>query len=263
MARIFGIIGSGKMVIECINHILSFEGTTIPFVIYDPDMDVNENLIEYCREKNVDYYGFRKINSSESLQIIRAANRDIIFSMSNFRIIKKEMIGIPRVGIINFHNGPVPLYRGLNVVSWAIFNGEKSHGVSWHFIDEEIDTGAVIGKVMFNIDETDTAGRLLVKCVIGGLQLFREFFSRLYNETIEKYPQHGPATYYSSKNKPENNGVLDFNWPFQKIDRIVRGLNYIPFINNYAYARLYSETTPIIVNEISQIDSIKFETFCR
>ena len=256
MARIFGIIGGGKMVIECINHILSFEGTAIPFVIYDPDMDVNENLIEYCYEKKIHSFGFRKINSPECIDIIRSAAPDIIFSMSNFKIIKKEMIEIPKFGIINFHNGPVPLYRGLNVVSWAIFNGESSYGVSWHYVDEGIDTGAVIAQTMFDVDANETAGRLLVKCVIGGLKLFREIFIYLYNGNIDKLNQNGPQTYYSSKDKPENNGVLNFNWPFQKIDRMVRGLNYIPFKNNYMYARLLSDSTKIIVNEVSKVDSV-------
>ena len=254
MARIFGVIGTGKTALESIRYMLTFENLKIPFVIYDPDSELKKPLEQFCIEKNIKAYGIKKINSPESLQIIRQSKPDVIFSINNFRIIKKDMLSIPRIGIINYHNGPVPLYRGVNAASWAIINNERTHGVSWHFVDEEIDTGDIVGKKIFYVANNSTTGRLLFKCVAEGINLFKDFFLDLYNETLKRIPQQGESSYYSLKDLPENNGVIDFNWQAQKISRIVRALNYLPFKNNFVYARLKSESTPIIVNEISIIN---------
>ena len=50
----------------------------------------------------------------------------------------------PTIGSFNLHPGPLPEYAGLNVPSWAIYEGEKrSHGVTVHWMDEGVDTGPI------------------------------------------------------------------------------------------------------------------------
>ncbi len=253
MAKIFGIIGTGRIVIECIRYMLSFKDVEIPFVFYDPDSVLKNQLIEFCAGKDIETYGVEKINSLESLRIIKHAQPDIILSINNFKIIKPEMIKIPRNGIINFHNGPLPKYRGVNAVSWAILNGEKTHGVTFHFIDESIDTGNIVGKKIFGLDDNTTAGRLFAQCVSEGIQLFKDIFPDIYRDSVTGLPQQGESSYYSLKDFPDNNGIIDFNWTYEKINRVVKGLNYIPFQNEFVYARLNSTGTPIIINEVSLI----------
>ena len=69
---------------------------------------------------------------------------DLGISVSYDQILRPELIGLPRLGFINFHAGMLPRYRGRNVINWAIINNEKEIGVTAHFIDAGIDTGDII-----------------------------------------------------------------------------------------------------------------------
>lgn len=53
--------------------------------------------------------------------------------------------------IVNLHNGPLPRYRGVAPINWALKNGEHHHGVTLHEITPGIDAGPVIGQVIFSI----------------------------------------------------------------------------------------------------------------
>ena len=51
---------------------------------------------------------------------------------------------MPKYGTFNLHASLLPNYRGAAPIHWAIINGETKTGVTTFFIDEKIDTGAMI-----------------------------------------------------------------------------------------------------------------------
>src|SRR5690606_6410745 len=80
---------------------------------------------------------------------------DYLFSIANLKIITEEILTLPKKGAINFHDGLLPGYSGLNVPSWAIINDEKIHGITWHFMTRKIDAGDIISQVEFSIDDNE------------------------------------------------------------------------------------------------------------
>ena len=62
------------------------------------------------------------------------AQADWLLSIANLRMIPDDVLALPTKGAINFHDGPLPRYAGLNTPAGAIINGEATHGVSWHVI---------------------------------------------------------------------------------------------------------------------------------
>ncbi len=77
-----------------------------------------------------------------------------------FRMLPKVVWDMPPKGTFNLHASLLPQYRGAAPINWAIINGEKKSGVTTFFIDEKIDTGAIIASREVNISEEDTAGTL-------------------------------------------------------------------------------------------------------
>jgi methionyl-tRNA formyltransferase len=247
-----GVIGNGKMAVECMKEMLSHENVKIVFGICQPEKDPQDAVNYFCREKNIDVQTFRRINSPEALEFIKSKEPDYIFSINNFRLLSENLIKIPAKGIINFHNGPLPRYGGVNIPSWVIINGEKEHGVTWHFVDSGIDTGDIIAQEMFPLDDDITASRLMTMSIIAGLKLFKVFFPQLLKEQINRIPQTGESLYYSLKDLPENNGIIDFSWTYDKISRLVRGLNFFPFNNDFVSAKIFYSGKTLIVNDVSK-----------
>ena len=75
-------------------------------------------------------------------------------------------VAAPTIGSFNLHPGPLPEYAGLNVPSWAIYEGERSHGVTLHWMDEGIDTGPIVWQERFD-DRLDDTGLALSGNVSG------------------------------------------------------------------------------------------------
>ncbi len=96
---------------------------------------------------------------------------DVLFSVAYLHIVPDAVIDRANVAI-NFHDGPLPDYAGLNVTSWAIANGESSHGVTWHLMTSDVDRGDVVNEVTFPIEPGDSALSLNARCFEAGAQSF-------------------------------------------------------------------------------------------
>ena len=72
--------------------------------------------------------GLPVLRAPESLHGLAGEERfDWILSIANLRILKPDVLRLASRGAVNFHDGPLPGYAGLNTPVWAILNGETSH----------------------------------------------------------------------------------------------------------------------------------------
>jgi methionyl-tRNA formyltransferase len=60
--------------------------------------------------------------------------------------IPADALAVPRLGSMNGHPSPLPDYRGPSPVAWAIRNGETEVGFTFHRMDAELDTGAILAQ---------------------------------------------------------------------------------------------------------------------
>ena len=65
--------------------------------------------------------------------------------------------------MLNIHPSLLPKYQGLNTHQRALDANDKEHGVSVHFVTEELDGGPVILQAKVKIDDEDTAQTLAQK----------------------------------------------------------------------------------------------------
>jgi methionyl-tRNA formyltransferase len=83
-----------------------------------------------------------------------------LFVVVAFRMLPDVVWKMPTYGTINLHASLLPKYRGAAPINWAIMNGEKETGVSTFFINENIDTGAIIAQKSTPLTHSLTAGEL-------------------------------------------------------------------------------------------------------
>lgn len=231
------VIGNDPLAVDCLDVLRRSSESDIRLVVSDPQLRISDNLTRYCREHSLPHRLTRKMDS-DTTAAIDAARPDLLISAYNMTILDRRLLSIPKLGAVNYHNGPLPKYRGVNALSWAIINGEKRHGVTWHWMDPGIDTGDIIGQKFFPIAESETAFSLAQKCFAAGAQLFGEVLPSLLRGDVISIPQnHSQATYYSLKQFP-NGGRIDFNWSFNQLERFLRGLDYRPADNPFIQASL-------------------------
>ncbi|MFT5244776.1 MAG: methionyl-tRNA formyltransferase, partial [Psychroserpens sp.] len=91
-----------------------------------------------------------------------------------FRMLPEVVWNMPKYGTFNLHASLLPNYRGAAPIHWAIVNGENVSGVTTFFIDEKIDTGAIILQEAIAISPTETVGTLHDKLMhLGGALVMR------------------------------------------------------------------------------------------
>jgi len=105
--------------------------------------------------------------------------------------------------IINLHNGPLPRYRGVSPINWALKNGESMHGVTIHEIAPGIDDGPIVAQAWYSIyPEIDEVRDVYGRSLAFGWALFEQTIPML--DRIEPRAQdETAATYYSTGRNAE------------------------------------------------------------
>jgi len=123
---------------------------------------------------------------------------DLAFSVFYDKIIKPWFIA-KCTRILNLHNAPLPRYRGVSPINWALKNNESKHGVTIHEITSGIDDGAIVANLEYSIyPEFDEVIDVYRRALQYGWVLFEQTMPIL--DKIQPQPQdESLATYYSMK----------------------------------------------------------------
>ena len=105
---------------------------------------VRKSAVKECAEKH-DLTILQPTNlKSEAFQTTLETLEPNLHIVVAFRMLPKSVWALPAYGTFNLHASLLPQYRGAAPINWAIINGETETGVTTFFIDDKIDTGAVI-----------------------------------------------------------------------------------------------------------------------
>jgi methionyl-tRNA formyltransferase len=145
-----------------------------------------------------------------------------------FRMLPKVVWQIPPLGTFNLHASLLPHYRGAAPINWAIINKEEKTGVTTFFIDEKIDTGAIIASEEVSIETDETAATLHDKLMIKGADLVLETLRQIEKGTVATKPQPTNPSLKEAPKLTSENTRIDWNWAGEKIDAFIRGLSPYP-----------------------------------
>lgn len=154
------------------------------------------------------------------------AEKTLVVSALNTYLFPKRIIEKNNMTIMNFHPALLPKYPGRNSEAWVIFDGEIETGITWHFIDENVDNGFAVIQKNVTVEQNDTAASLFAKLLKKGEECFGEILTRVLDDTVVKTPLNtNPADIKLSKDIP-NNGYFDLNWDFEKAGRFLRCMDF-------------------------------------
>lgn len=101
---------------------------------------------------------------SKLAPVLRAWNSDLIIVGGFPWKLPREVLEVPRLGVINLHPSLLPRLRGRLSFEWGFRNDESEMGFTVHRMAPEFDTGAILSQVAVPIDDDDDVGALLGKC---------------------------------------------------------------------------------------------------
>jgi methionyl-tRNA formyltransferase len=189
------------------------------------------SLVKRARAAGVPIIQPEKSNTPEVLGFIRESGADFLLSAMYNLIFKTDIIGYfePRLGIVNIHYAPLPRYCGYWPEMWAIWNEEKDFAISFHYINDGIDTGGILYQPKVEIADTDTRQSLYEKCDAIAFETFKAHYDEFLTARQATKSQNATEKTYYKRGLPHN-GIIDPNWDYATITRFIRATSFYPFI---------------------------------
>jgi methionyl-tRNA formyltransferase len=153
------------------------------------------------------------------------ANLQIVVA---FRMLPKVVWDMPSLGTFNLHASLLPNYRGAAPINWAIINGETKTGVTTFFIDDKIDTGAMILNAETAIGNNESAGELHDRLMQLGSETVTQTLALLESGKVMTTIQEDNAEIKTAYKLNKENCKIDWNQPASTIHNLIRGLSPYP-----------------------------------
>ena len=182
-------------------------------------------LMDLGKQYGIDVIYSPNINSEEFIKQISIYQVDLFVSMSFNQIFRKHFYEIPPLKTINCHAGKLPLYRGRNILNWALINDEKEFGITVHYVDEGIDTGDIIVQEVYPITDEDTYATLLERAYEGCADVLYKGIKKIQNNDVTRIHQKDidPVGMYCGMRK-QGDEILDWNQTSREIFNFVRAI---------------------------------------
>jgi methionyl-tRNA formyltransferase len=227
---IFALTGFGNTVLKALLEDARVHVEAVFTVKYDQPFPYYEEqqLIELCDERDVKCYHGVKVYSLEGIRLLHELSPDLIIMATFKQILKKNVIQLPPLGVINFHPSLLPQFRGPCPTTAALLNGEKITGVTVHYVTEDLDEGNILLQRSIDIQEIDNDGQLRQKLASLAGELVPECIDNFVGLTPPVgVPQDHNLVSTAPKPTTED-GYLELATSIDAIQRKMRALNPLP-----------------------------------
>jgi phosphoribosylglycinamide formyltransferase-1 len=105
---------------------------------------------------------------------LKSAQVDLVCLAGFMRILGPELVKQYPLRILNIHPSLLPAFRGLHAQRQALEWGAKVTGCTVHFVDEELDHGAIILQHPVPVEDGDTEESLSSRILVHEHQIYPE-----------------------------------------------------------------------------------------
>lgn len=187
------------------------------------DIDINGIITLEARAKTKMYDGVDKKkwysfgipvyeieNINEEVKLLKSLHPDIIIMCGWRQIINKEVLNLPKRGMIGFHPTLLPEGRGPAPIINTILEGFKKSGITMFYVSENLDQGDIIGQKEFKVGNDDYAMDIYYQIIRKGKELVKEYLPLLAKNKAPRFAQkEAEATYFQKRSVKDNEIKLE------------------------------------------------------
>ncbi len=182
---------------------------------------------EYALENNLTLLQPTNLKDDSFLSELKALNANLQIIVA-FRMLPKVVWEMPKYGTFNLHASLLPNYRGAAPINWAIINGETKTGVTTFYIDDKIDTGAMILSSDIAIDEEENAGQLHDRLMVLGSETVLKTLQLIEVGNVNPKIQENNDEIKTAYKLDKDNCKIDWLQSAREIHNLIRGLSPYP-----------------------------------
>jgi len=147
--------------------------------------------LEKAKERNIETLVITRKNRSreehdaEIISELKKRNVELVCLAGYMRLLSKVFVLTFPNKIINIHPSLLPSFPGLDAQKQAIDYGVKISGCTVHFVDEDLDHGAIISQKAVEVADDDTAESLSAKILEHEHALYIESLAKIVSENYK------------------------------------------------------------------------------
>jgi len=185
--------GAVHEAIAALDALLESPADVVGIVTYDEQFASRTagsvDLGRIAREHGIPSFATGDSNSQELVSWVRDLAPDLIVCVGWTRLLKDELLAVPRHGTIGFHASMLPHNRGRAPVNWAIIRGDQRAGNTMMMLNPGVDTGDIVDQRPVPIGPDDTCATVYAKVAEVGAQMLRDHLPALLTGTAPRRPQ--------------------------------------------------------------------------
>ncbi len=215
------ILGTGTLPLSCALAIRKFH---LPVTIFD--MDEHPGLLKRrAFAEGIPY------EQTEAKTLFRKLSETsvptLLISAINPFLLPKSLLANKFLFAVNCHQALLPRHPGRNAEMWAIYEGDRETGITWHVLTGEVDAGDILIQKSFPLTKNHTSYQVFREQIALAEQAFQELLPHLLDGTFQPVPQSCPSgrTLHYSWEVP-NEGILDPSWSSDQISAFLRAMDY-------------------------------------
>lgn len=191
------------------------------------------NLKLYADHYGAAHLKVKGARDPKLLEFLRDLSPDL-GCISNFSfLLPREVLNVPRLGIINLHPSLLPQYRGPYPWLWMFYHGDALGGWTVHQADPGEDTGPILAQTEFEVPRGVTATELADAVLPPGAELLAEVVDQLAAGTARPRPQVARDGLVRARAVGPREELVEWGrWPAQRTYHFVRGASlwYDPLV---------------------------------
>lgn len=122
-------------------------------------------------------------NDPGLVSAIRQRRAELLISIACPYILKEPLLATPRLGCINMHHAPLPRYKGMMPTFWQMYQGEKTVGVTIHYMNAKVDEGAALFQGELGIQPGESLDHLIQRSKRHGAHCMARVLTQIASQT--------------------------------------------------------------------------------
>jgi len=167
------------------------------------------SILEFAKNRKIPIWKIKFPNNKLFLKQLKIIKPDIIINQSQ-SFLRKPLLKIPSIGVINRHNALLPKNRGRLTPFWVLYKKEKETGVSIHFVEESLDSGNIIVQEKFEVTPNETFASLVKKNYDIAPKAMLKALNKLEKSNYKLIHNEGTKATYNTI--PTFKEALTFRW---------------------------------------------------
>jgi methionyl-tRNA formyltransferase len=221
-------IGRSRYLYDGIKNLLS-KGFSFKAIVTEEayeEYDIKHTDFEsLAKEAGAAFFMIKSVNNEELIKIVKDNNVRVAISANWKYTIPKSFLDLFECGILNFHLGNLPDYKGNATVNWTIINGESYINGNIHKMDPELDAGDVISRKAIPITSDMYIADVLRQAEADVPALYEEAVKKVLVQP-DVYEVKGTIHGLRCYPRLPEDSQINWNQPAENVGRLVRASSH-------------------------------------